>query len=60
MPILTITDVSRNGDDSQTREKTVALFGLVIYKLSESWQTSKNNAIGFNSNGNGLTFVEDE
>ena len=60
-PILTITDTVRVRKDLTLREKTVALFGHVVYRLSECAPTGcEEKTIGFNSFGTNLTYVEDE
>ena len=41
------------------REKTIALFGHVIYRLGECYPLEKDKPIGFNANGTSLTYVED-
>ena len=58
MPIVTITDVVRDSNDIETRERTIAVFGFVIYKLCECFPITKDRAIGFQGNSD-LTFVED-
>jgi len=58
MPIVTITDVIQEGD-CVVRQKTVALFGFVVYRRSESYPISKDRTVGFNC-GNGLTYVEED
>lgn len=60
MPIVTITDVVRDCNDMQTRERAVALFGYVVYRLCECYPITRERAVGFNSDGNGLTYIEDE
>lgn len=58
MPIVTITDVVRDSNDIETREKTIALFGFVIYKICECYPITKDKPIGFQGNPD-KTFIED-
>lgn len=59
-PILTITDATSVSGDVYIGEKTVALFGHVIYRRSECYPVPKDRTIGFNSCGTNLTYVGDE
>ena len=58
-PMIVITDVVQDRGDVQLREKTIALFGCVVYRRSECYPYIKDRAIGFSS-GTSLTYVEDE
>lgn len=59
-PMIVITDAVQDKGDVQMREKTVALFGHVIYKRSECYPVAKDKPMGFNTNGTSLTYVEDD
>lgn len=58
-PMIVITDVVQDRGDVQLREKTIALFGHVIYKRSECYPYTKDKAVGFSS-GASITHFEDE
>lgn len=59
-PMIVITDAIQESGDVSLREKTVALFGAVVYRRSECYPVLKDKAVGFTSNGSGLTCIEDE
>lgn len=59
-PVIVITDVFQENKEIQTREKTIALFGCIIYKRSEYCTVEKDKTIGFNSCDTNLTYVDDE
>lgn len=58
--MIVITDVIQDKGDVSIREKTVALFGLLVYRRSECYPLMKDKAIGFTSTGTNLTYVDDE
>ena len=58
--MIVITDVCREKDGMEIREKTVAVFGTVIYRRSECYPVEKDRPVGFNSCGTNLTYIEDE
>lgn len=57
--MIVITDAVQDKGNVQMREKTVALFGHVIYRQSECYPYTKDKAVGFSS-GASITYVEDE
>ena len=60
-PMIVITDVVSKAGDVVMREKTIALFGHVVYRKSESYPIDgEDRTVGFNTNGTNLTYVEDE
>lgn len=58
-PMIVITDAVQDKGDVSIREKTIAIFGFVIYRCSECYPITKDRTIGFSS-GTNLTYVEDE
>lgn len=48
-PVITITDVVQIHDNASFREKTVALFGCVVYRCSECYPIDKDRLVGFNT-----------
>lgn len=56
--MIVITDVVQEKNNVTMREKTIAVFGFVIYRCSECYPMAKDRAIGFSS-GTGLTYVEE-
>lgn len=46
-------------DGETVREKTVAIFGMVVSKRIERYPNEKERPIGFTS-GIGLTYVDDD
>ena len=58
--MIVITDVFQNAGDNQMREKTIALFGHVVYRRCEQYPIGKDRTIGFNAGTTNLTYVEDE
>lgn len=59
--MIVITDVASKTGDVVMREKTIALFGYVVFRKSESYPTDgEDRTVGFNTNGTSLTYVEDE
>jgi len=58
--MIVITDVVSKTGDVVMREKTIALFGYVVFRKSESYPDGEDRTVGFNTNGTSLTYVEDE
>lgn len=56
---LKITDNVQVLDGETVREKTVAIFGIVVSKRIERYPNEKERPIGFTS-GTGLTYVDDD
>ena len=60
MKPIVITDVIQVRGDVSVRERTFAIFGIVLYRKLECYPIDKDRSIGFNSCGTNLTYVEDE
>jgi len=58
--MIVITDVIRDKGDVSIREKTIAVFGFVIYRHSECYPVYKDRTVGFNSCGTNLTYIDNE
>lgn len=58
-PMIVITDAVQDKGDVSMREKTIAVFGYVVYRRCECYPIVKDRTIGF-SGGASLTYVEDE
>lgn len=59
--MIVITDVASKTGDIVMREKTIAMFGCIVYRKSESYPIDgEDRTVGFNTNGTSLTYVEDE
>lgn len=61
-PIITVTDHMREQGVTSTRVKTVALFGIPLFRRDESYagERQKNRAVGFTDMGVSLTQVKDD
>lgn len=58
--MIVITDAIQDKGDVSVREKTIALFGFVIYRCVECYPITRDKAIGFMSTETNLTYVDDE
>lgn len=57
---VTITYTENIFDDVCTIEKTISLFGFVIYKFKQCFPNAKERTIGFASGDTNLTYIEDD
>lgn len=59
-PIITITDSYQEDEKASLREKTVKVFGIVVYRRIETYIGKREEkTVGFNGPGVGLTEVID-
>lgn len=60
-PIITVTDHMREQGVTSTRVKTVALFGIPLFRRDESYagERQKNRAVGFTDMGNIMAMLRD-